>query len=148
VKHMVLYNGEGRWKASTTTGELIALSPDSTPWPWQPQVRYCLLDTALFMELIRKACAVHGMRRLGLRNLLEVKTMLAERIGAWKKQWQAEGKAEGTAKALISLLVGRFGAVPPRWRKRIRTADLFTLERWFERAIDAPDLRSVFNSSR
>jgi hypothetical protein len=200
---LVLYNGERRWKAATTTSELIALSPDSTPWPWQPQVRYCLLDMGsfpkdelarrsslvallfrleqphspeefkelveevigwfrqhegckrlqgLFTELIREACAVHGMSLSGVRNLLEVKTMLSARIGVWKEQWQAEAEAEGmvkgTAGALISLLEGRFGAVAPSWRKRIRGAELATLEHWFKRAIDAPDLPSVFNSPR
>ena len=84
--------------------------------------------------------------------MLEVKTMLAERIGAWKKQWLAEGeakgKAEGKAEALISLLAGRFGTVAPSWQDRIRTADLLTLEHWLERAVVAPDLSSVFNSPR
>lgn len=98
--------------------------------------------------------------------------MLSERIGVWKKQWQAEAEAEGkargvaqgvaqgiaqgmvegtvkaTAGALISLLEGRFGAVAPSWQKRIRKAELATLKRWFKRAIDAPDLPSVFNSPR
>lgn len=32
---LVLYNGQRRWKAATTGRELIALSPDSTLWPWQ-----------------------------------------------------------------------------------------------------------------
>jgi hypothetical protein len=196
---LVLYNGERRWKAATTTRELIALSPDSALWPWQPQVRYYLLDMGafpkdelarrsslvallfrleqrhspeelkelvyevidwfrqhegyerqqgLFTELIREACAACGMSLSGFRNMLEVKTMLSETIEGWKRQWQAEGKAEGKAEALISLLAGRFGAVAPSWRKRIRGAKLATLERWLKRAIDAPDLPSVFNSPR
>ena len=33
---LVLYNGQQRWKAATTTSDLIALSPDSSLWPWQP----------------------------------------------------------------------------------------------------------------
>jgi hypothetical protein len=205
---LVLYNGKPRWKAATTTGELIALSPDSTPWSWQPQVRYCLLDIgsfpkdelarrsslvallfrleqrhsaaelrelvgevaawfrqhagyerlrALFTELIREASTVQRMSRSGLSNLLEVKTMgLADTFGEWKQEWLAEGaaagkaagKLEGTAEALLSLLEGRFGAVAPPWRKRIGEAELATLEHWFKRAIDAPDVPSVFNSSR
>jgi hypothetical protein len=60
----------------------------------------------------------------------------------------AEGKAEGKAEALVCLLVARFGALAPSLRTRIQRARLATLERWFERAIAAPDLRSVFTSSR
>jgi hypothetical protein len=204
---LVLYNGERRWKVTTTTSELIALSPDSTLWPWQPRVRYCLLDMGrfpkdelaqrsslvallfrleqqhspeglrellgevigwfrdhegcerlqgLFTELIREAFARHRMSLSGPVNLSEAKSMLTIDFEPWKKQWLAEGeakgkaagKAEGKAEALISLLAGRFGTVAPSWRKRIRGAKLVTLERWFKRAIDAPDLPSVFNPPR
>lgn len=74
--------------------------------------------------------------------MLEVRSMLTIDFEPWKKRWRAEGKAE----ALISILAGRFGTVPPLWRKRIEEAELVTLERWLERAVVAPDLSSVFNS--
>jgi Putative transposase, YhgA-like len=45
---LVLYNGIRRWDAPTEIRELIALSPDSALWPWQPQVRYYLLDMGAF----------------------------------------------------------------------------------------------------
>jgi hypothetical protein len=77
-----------------------------------------------------------------------MKTMITTQFDAWKQQWVAEGKAEGKTEALLCLLVGRFGAVSPSWRKRIRGAKLTTLERWFKRAIVAPDLSSVFEPPR
>jgi len=208
---VVLYNGEPRWQSATTTSELIPLSPDSTLWPWQPQVRYCLLDMGsfpkeelaghpnlvaylfrlerqnspdevnalvdevkgwfrqhpgyerlrgLFTELIRNAFERCGVSLPESGNLLEEKSMLADSIRSWQKQWFAEGKAEGElkgkaegetkgkAEALITLLAGRFGEVAPTWRNQIQGAELATLERWFERAIVAPDLPSVFNPPR
>jgi Putative transposase, YhgA-like len=45
---LVLYNGIQRWKAPTDIRDLIALSPDSALWPWQPQIRYYLLDMGAF----------------------------------------------------------------------------------------------------
>jgi putative YhgA-like transposase len=204
---LVLYSGAQRWNASTVTSELIALSPDSSLWPWQPQVRYRLLDVGrfpkdelarrsslvsllfrleqphspdehkaivgeligwfrehpgyerlrgLFTELIRESCVQLGMSLSGSGNLLEEKTMLVDTFRAWQTQWFAEGKAEGKvegkaagkAEALITLLVARFGEVAPSWQERIHGAELVTLEHWFERAIVAPDLPSVFNSPR
>jgi hypothetical protein len=206
---VVLYNGERRWTAATTTRELIGLAPDSALWNWQPQVRYYLLDLGafpqdelarrcsltallfrleqrhspeglkelleevvdwfgqhegcerlqgLFAELIREAAARGGVKLSGSGNLLEMKmkSMLATQFEAWREQWRAEGEAKGMAKgmakgkaeALICLLAERFGPVAPSWRKRIRGARLVTLERWFKRAIVAPDLPSVFNPSR
>ena len=89
-----------------------------------------------------------------------MKTVLSTQADVWREQWLAEGeakgmakgkvegKAEGKAEALICLLAERFGTVAPSRQKRIRGARLVTLERWFERAMVAPDLLSVFNPSR
>jgi len=74
--------------------------------------------------------------------------MLSTQFEVWKGQWLAEGEAKGEAKALICLLAARFGAVAPSRQKRIRRAKLATLDRWFKRAVVAPDLSSVFNPPR
>jgi hypothetical protein len=58
-----------------------------------------------------------------------------------------KGRTEGQASALACLLEKRFGGVPTRDRKRILAADLTSLQTWFERAIDAPDLKSVFRTN-
>ena len=73
-------------------------------------------------------------------NLLEMKPMLTIDFEAFRQQSFAEGEAKGKAEALICLLAERFGAVAPPWRKRIHGARLVTLDRWFKRAIVAPDL--------
>jgi hypothetical protein len=110
----------------------------------------------LFTELIRGALARHRVRSRGSGNLLEMnsmKSMLTIDNRAWHAQLLAEGIAkgktegliEGKSEALICLLTERFGAVAPSRQKRIRGARLATLERWFKRAIEARDLRSVFN---
>lgn len=70
--------------------------------------------------------------------------MLTIDFEPWKQKFRAEGKAE----ALIWLLTERFGAVAPSRQKRIRGARLETLDRWFKRAIAAPNLTSIFNPPR
>jgi hypothetical protein len=204
---LVLYNGIPRWKAPTEIRELIALSPESALWPWQPQVRYYLLDMGafprddlarrtsvaallfrleqplssqelkelvgegvgwvrqhpdyadlrrLFTELVRRAFIELEVTRPIPEDLLEMKTNLEKLGTVWKRQWLAEGraegkaegkavgKAEGKAEALEYVLAERFGTLRPSLRKRIRGADLATLECWFKRAIVAPDLPSIF----
>lgn len=59
---------------------------------------------------------------------------------------RAEGRAEGEAIALVRLLEKRFGVLPAAVRQRVFTADLASIETWFERAIEGPDLESVFKS--
>ncbi len=82
---LVLYNGERRWKAATTTSELIALSPDSTLWPWQPQVRYCLLDIGGFPkdELARRSSLVALLFRLEQPHSPEELKELVHEIFDW-----------------------------------------------------------------
>jgi hypothetical protein len=60
------------------------------------------------------------------------------------EQGLAEGRTEGEAKILLRLLQKRFGAVPDSLRRRIVAADVGSIEAWAERAIDAPDLESIF----
>jgi len=197
---LVLYNGAPRWGAATDIRELIALSPDSALWPWQPQVRYYLLEMGafsertlarrrtlvallfrleqrrspdeindllgevmswfrrhqgyerlrgLFAELVREALTAHGAEvPRDILELTTVKSNLSKNIEAWKHQLLAEGLTKGKADALLCLLAVRFGSVTPSLHKRIHRAELPTLERWFKRAVVAPDLRSVFAPPR
>jgi uncharacterized protein DUF4351 len=64
-----------------------------------------------------------------------------------RTQGIAEGKAEGEARVLSRLLERRFGVVPEQIRQRIFSADVHAIESWVERAFDAPDLQSIFDSN-
>jgi Putative transposase, YhgA-like/Domain of unknown function (DUF4351) len=60
---------------------------------------------------------------------------------------EAIGEARGQGRALLRLLEKRFGTISSRLRERITSADVASIEAWFERALDVPDLNSVFESS-
>jgi hypothetical protein len=62
-------------------------------------------------------------------------------------QGKAEGKAEGEANILSRLLERRFGTLPGPLRQRIFAADVGSIEAWVDRAFDAPDLQSIFDSN-
>jgi len=85
---LVLYNGIQRWKAPTEIRELIALSPDSALWPWQPQVRYYLLDMGAFPRgnLARRTSVAALLFRLEqpLSNQ-ELEVLTGEVVG-WLRQ--------------------------------------------------------------
>jgi len=213
---VVLYNGARNWTAPIETRELITLPASSPLWPWQPQVRYYLLNMGafpeenlarraglaallfrleqlhspeglaglltevmswfreheeheklqeLFIELVREAFADLGAEMPQTEGTLQMmKTNLSTLGKYWKQQWKAEllseghaegraeghaeGKAEGKAEALVDLLTERFGTVSPSLCKKIHRARLGTVERWFKRAVAAPDVSSVFGRSR
>src|SRR5262249_30727396 len=71
---------------------------------------------------------------------------LAEGEARGLAKGEARGEAKGEAKALIRLLTKRFGPPPLGLQQRIATADVACLEAWFDRAIDASDLPSVFGT--
>jgi hypothetical protein len=84
--------------------------------------------------------------------LLRLVPERTEQIMGWLTQpyydkGKAEGKAEGEAKILTRLLERRFGTLPDPLRQRIFAADAGSIERWVERAFDAPDLLSIFDSN-
>ena len=64
-----------------------------------------------------------------------------------KVEGKAEGQAEGEAKIFTRLLERRFGTLPDPLRDRIFAADVESIEAWVERAFDAPDLQSIFDSN-
>lgn len=84
-------------------------------------------------------------------NLLEVRTMLANRPAEWKRRWTQEGRQEGVAKGaremgvtvLTRLLEHRFGPLSAAVRGRIEAADILTLERWSLRTLDAASIEDV-----
>jgi Putative transposase, YhgA-like len=85
---LVLYNGERRWKGATAMRELIALSPDSALWPWQPQVRYYLLDMGAFPKdkLARRASLAALLFRLEQRHSPEELQDLLDEVISWFRQ--------------------------------------------------------------
>jgi predicted transposase/invertase (TIGR01784 family) len=68
----------------------------------------------------------------------------AEGEAKGRAEGRAEGEVAGEAKALIRLLEKRFGVVPSHLRERISRADAPSIEAWFDRAVEASDISSIF----
>lgn len=60
---------------------------------------------------------------------------------------EAKGEAKGMGKVLTRFLENRFGVMSPLLRERISAANVEQIEDWFDRAFDAPDIDSVFESN-
>jgi hypothetical protein len=109
------------------------------------------------LKLTRKEAAVK-------RSLEEVETMLAESIDRWNRELlekgreegreegrqegrekgRQEGRQEGEARLVLRQLRLKFGPLPPRIEKRVRTADADRLLQWGERVLTAASLQDVF----
>lgn len=80
------------------------------------------------------------------KNAVAEGVLLGEIKG--KLEGEIKGKLEGEALALQRLLVKRFGALPPALQEKIATANAETVEAWFDAAIDASSLESVFGPTQ
>ncbi len=95
-----------------------------------------------------------GVELDAVSDLLEMDTMLAERVKEWTREWKNEGLREGEARGLRKgetlvlrrLLTRRFGDLPDWVNKRLTEASNEELENWTDRVLDAATLEAVFNA--
>ncbi len=53
---IVLYNGDPRWRAPVALRDLVGLPETSPLWPWQPDMRYHLIDEGAFSDAELQGC--------------------------------------------------------------------------------------------
>jgi len=127
---LVLHNGERRWKAAATSRELIALSPDSPLWSWQPQVRYHLLDMGALPldELKRRSSLVALLFRLERRHSRAgLKELLDEVIG-WFRKHEGYGRLRGLFTELIREAFARHRASLRGARSLLEAKSMLTID--------------------
>jgi|GEM_PF-6135267 hypothetical protein len=61
----------------------------------------------------------------------------------WKRQWLADGRAEGNAKMLIRLAEQRFGPRPQGVRARIANTDAVSIAQRGDRRLSATSLETL-----
>ena len=106
----------------------------------------------LFTELVRQVIEGYEASVMVPRDMMEMRSMLANLGETWKKRWLAEGEAKGEAvgeargeaKALIRLVEKRFGPLPTDIRERVLSADATSIEAWLDRLMDVPSLEMLF----
>jgi hypothetical protein len=127
---LVIYNGNQRWKAATTARERIALSPDSTLWPWQPHVHYYLLDMGAFPQddLARRSSLVALLFRLERRHsTAEVKELLDEVIG-WFQRHTGHGRLRRLFTELIREALARHRVKLPGSSNLLEMKSMLTID--------------------
>jgi putative YhgA-like transposase len=100
---LVLHNGVRRWDAPAATHELIALPPDSALWPWQPHVRYYLLDMSTFSkdELARRPTLVALLFRLEQQYPREEFNELVSEVIGWFRRHEGHERLRALFAELI-----------------------------------------------
>jgi predicted transposase YdaD len=116
-------------------------------------------------HLLRRKAGTSNIAEIeSINDLLEVDTMLAERIESWfdeatqkglqqglekgREEGREEGLLKGEAKILSKQLRLRFGPLPPETVERLAQATEIELEAWGEAILSAPSLAAVFETPR
>lgn len=88
--------------------------------------------------------------RSALQSAAPAKTekTMSHILGHLSQDYIQQGLQQGLQKGLLRLLERRFGELPAFMHERISAATAQQLDAWFESAIDAPDLATVFGNSR
>lgn len=116
----------------------------------------------VFATLIERMISAAEGTRPGNRaatELLEAKSMLEDRVAAWKERWAREGleaghrlgrqegilegHREGAAAILLRLMERRFGELPAAVKHRVASAGNSELEAWSLRLFDATSMDDV-----
>ncbi|MCK4604312.1 MAG: Rpn family recombination-promoting nuclease/putative transposase [Deltaproteobacteria bacterium] len=104
-----------------------------------------------------------GQKVPKVNELMEIETMLAERVKEWTREWKEEGiqlglqkglqkgrqegRQEGLCQALKLLLVRRFGDLPQWYIRKLEQASTEQLEYWTAKIFDANSLEELFGEN-
>jgi hypothetical protein len=75
---LLLYNGDTAWRATTDLKSLIALPPNTPLWPYQPGMRYYLIDESRYPEGKPGSLSGLVMRLENVRTTQALKSVLEE----------------------------------------------------------------------
>lgn len=113
--------------------------------PEQKLQRFSL--TRWLLRLLQRKMGKGTVEVPDVSDLLEVDTMLAERIESWTKEWFQQGEEKGFClgelQTLQRQLTKRFGPLPESVQVRLSTASQEEIERWLDRVLDAQTLDEV-----
>jgi len=127
---LVLYNGEPRWKAASRTRALIALSPDSTLWPWQTIGRYYVLDMGAFpeTELAQRSGLVALLFRLERRHSTHRLEDLVDEVIEWFRRHKGYQRLRRLFAELVREALARHRVKLPRTGSLLEIKSMLTID--------------------
>ena len=118
-------------------------------WLNAPERRRLRRAFAVWIRRVLLPNRLPGVALPEVGTLLEIKTMLAERVIEWTQQWKdegrQEGRQEGKAQLLQEQLTSRFGPLPDWALARLQQGTEVELGRWCLRVLNYSSLQEILN---
>jgi Putative transposase, YhgA-like len=142
---------------------MIETIRELTDWLTSPARTRLRRSFTVWIRRVLLPSRLPGVTSVEIGNILEEKTMLAERISEWTTQWRAEGlqqglqqgmqqglqqgmstgMLQGQSKVLQRQLTARFGPLPEWALARLRDAGEAELENWSLQVLSGPGLNEI-----
>lgn len=161
-----------RLENSKEIDQIARIIATLAPWVQEPENEGLRRAFVEWLNRIFLPARLPGQKIGPMHDLIEVQTMLAERVKEWTRQWKQEGfekgekkgrekgiregrqagrqegrqegRKEGESELLKRLLTKRFGVLPVWVVTKLENASTEQLEVWAERVFDAASLESFF----
>ena len=116
-------------------------------WLQAPEQRSLQRAFAVWIGRVLLPARAPGAEIPEVHELQEVRSMLAERVKEWTRDWKAQGIVEGRAQGqrllLRRQLVRRYGQMPDWAERRLERAQPARIEQWADRVLDGGSLADV-----
>ncbi len=133
-----------RLENAQTDQEILAVITNLIEWLQAPEQTRIRRNFSVWIKRVLLSSQEMEVKSK-VTDLLEIKTMLANRIPQWIKEGEARGEARGEAKTLIRQLTLKFGSLTEAITTRIYQAEKEELDLWVERVLTAVTLDDVFH---
>ena len=129
---------------SRKPSDVLRMVERLSEWLESPEQRGVRRAFAVFLHRVLLPRTSEGSILSKEADLMEVQTMLSERVKEWTKEWREEGRVEGRAEQFIRLLQVRFGRLSPELEERVRRErDGAAFDAWSSRLFTADSPEDV-----
>lgn len=158
-----------RLENSSSREEIINVISNLIEWLSTPEQSRLRRSFSIWINRVLQPLDRQEQKTPEINDLIEIKTMLAERIPQWIQEGEARGKvigetigeaigeargkvigetigeARGEAKTLLKLLNLKFGMLPDRVEKQVNSADKTQLDSWVEHVLTTDSIDDMFS---
>lgn len=137
-----------RLENHTSPEDVIEVIANLIEWLATPEQTRLRRSFSIWINRVLQAPGDSDQPMHNMNDLVEIKTMLAQRIPQWIQEGELrgeiKGEIKGEAKTLLKLLNLKFGAVPNWAEEKVNAADKDQLDRWVERVLTTDTLENLF----
>ena len=138
-----------RLENSNSQDDIIEVISNLIEWLSTPEQARLRRSFSLWINRVLRPTSNFGTSTLELNDLVEIKTMLANRISQWIREGEVRGEAKGEikgeVKTLLKQLTLKFGTLPEGLEQQVNSADKTQLDFWIERVLTADTLDEIFS---